>query len=111
MAKKDLFKEAVELGLIPEGSVEKDFTVAKLEKILKDNVKDEVVDEEEEKEDVTPKEKSIFDIAVEEKAIPVGAKRENYTDEMLEVLVKGSRKALAKAVKNKKDNDNSNKKK
>ena len=56
-----------------------------------------------------PKEKTLFEVAIEEKAIPVGSKKENYSDSYLDSIIKQNRKVVADAEKEKKDNEYSNK--
>jgi hypothetical protein len=56
-----------------------------------------------------PKEKTLFEVAIEEKAIPVGSKKENYSDSYLDSMIKQNRKVVANAEKEKKDNEYSNK--
>tara|TARA_R110000782_G_scaffold106260_2_gene194463 strand:- start:241 stop:633 length:393 start_codon:yes stop_codon:yes gene_type:complete len=56
-----------------------------------------------------PKEKTLFEVAIEEKAIPVGSKKENYSDSFLDSIIKQNRKVVADAEKEKKDNEYSNK--
>jgi hypothetical protein len=57
-----------------------------------------------------PKEKTLFEVAIEEKAIPVGSENKNFSDSYLDSIIKQNRKVVAKAKKEKKDNEDSNKK-